>query len=285
MALRVRITSIFLILLVLIGCSTPASAMELVHLNSAKPPPSALKTQARGIEPEKGLPIWGHLSKPSGEGPFPALVLMHGCAGIHASHERWSKLLNELGYVTLILDSFRPRNIFSVCSTFSRAASPPLRALDAQGALSYLQKLDFVDANKVGVIGWSHGGMSALAAVTKHGIASRFKKRFKMAIAFYPYCYANQTSDIPILILIGESDDWTPLETCKILLEQSMKDQSPLQMVVYPRAYHAFDDPALGDGFYVDGLNGQRHFIQYNKSAHADAKNQVENFLAIHLSK
>ena len=285
--MKARTFIVLMCTLMISGYSQLVSAMELVHLNSAKPPPSPLKQsqlEAQGIEPEPGIPIWGHLSKPEGEGPFPALVLMHGCGGIHSSHDLWAKLLNKLGYVTLILDSFRPRNIFSVCSTFSRQASPPVRALDAQGALHYLQELNYVNAQNIGVIGWSHGGMSALASVSKYGMVSKFGQRFKMAIAFYPYCFEDQTSEIPVLVLIGESDDWTPLSACRKLEERSRISQLPFEMIVYPDAHHAFDDPALDEGFSVTGINGQKHLIHYNEAAHADSIDRVKSYLKKHLS-
>ena len=53
------------------------------------------------------------LAKPEGEGPFPAIVLLHGCSGTqwNTSHRTarrglngHARLLNDYGYVTLVVD-------------------------------------------------------------------------------------------------------------------------------------------------------------------------------------
>ena len=56
--------------------------------------------------------IQGLLAKPDGAGPFPAVVGLHGCAGMHETTKR--KLADDLvtwGYVALLVDSFATRGI------------------------------------------------------------------------------------------------------------------------------------------------------------------------------
>src|SRR5687768_2944287 len=59
------------------------------------------------------LEIPATLLKPDGEGPFPAIVIMHDCSGLGPRSSgapwRWSRDLVEQGYVVLIPDSFSPR--------------------------------------------------------------------------------------------------------------------------------------------------------------------------------
>jgi dienelactone hydrolase len=52
----------------------------------------------------------GKLTKPQGEGPFPAVVLLHGCGGVAKSIDSWADKLAGMGYVALVLDAFGPRN-------------------------------------------------------------------------------------------------------------------------------------------------------------------------------
>ena len=66
-----------------------------------------------------GNPIMlaGILTKPEGKGPFPAVVLLHGCAEIDDSNNRdktWAKRLVSWGFVTLQVDSLRPRNMSNI---------------------------------------------------------------------------------------------------------------------------------------------------------------------------
>jgi dienelactone hydrolase len=68
------------------------------------------------------------------------------------------------------------------------------------------------------LLGWSNGGSTVLYSVEpKH--APEGQQDFKKAIAFYPGCRvpletAKWSTRIPLLILIGEADDWTAAAPC-----------------------------------------------------------------------
>ena len=65
---------------------------------------------------DKDLMLEGELSKPGGDGPFPAVVLLHTCGGFNDWFKGcWPEYLNSLGYVTLAVDSFGPRD-FERCN-------------------------------------------------------------------------------------------------------------------------------------------------------------------------
>jgi dienelactone hydrolase len=72
------------------------------------------------------------------------------------------------------------------------------------------------------------------------------------AVALYPGCTTRLGSwragsagayrpVAPLLILIGEKDDWTPAEPCQKLTEAAQKAGYPVAIKVYPGAYHSFD--------------------------------------------
>ena len=275
--------------MMLSGFQAPVHATEVVHFTSAVLPPSAFKlrqakAQGKELKQEPGLPLWGHLNKPAGPGPFSAVVIMHGCSGVRPTDARWASQLTGLGYVTLILDSLGPRSVFDVCKEPMWIASPNMRALDAHGALAYLQGLPFVDRTRIGVVGWSHGGNSALAAVNNIGITARLPQRFTAAIAFYPYCFGGGDYKLPTLILLGEADEWGPLDQCQELKAQSPNGGASIELIAYPGAFHAFDVSELQRGLSVEGLYGRTYWLQYNKEAHEDAAERVKSFLAEHLS-
>ncbi len=265
--MRLRIATLTLAgfaAMMLVGFQAPVHASQVVHFTSAVLSPSPFKlrhAKAQGTElkQEPGFPLWGHLSKPIGTDPFPAVVLMHGCAGIHPTQVRWASQLTELGYVALILDSLGPRSVFNVCKEPMGIASPNMRALDAHGALAYLQGLAFVDRARIGIVGWSHGGNSALAAVDNVGITARLPQRFNAAIAFYPYCFGGGDYDLPILILLGEADEWGPLEKCEELKAQNQNGGATIELIAYPGAFHAFDVPELQPGRSVEGPYGRTY--------------------------
>jgi len=63
------------------------------------------------------LILTGKLTKPEGQGPFPALVLLHACDGLREDvYLPWMKRLRTWGYVALLVDSFGPRGEFNLCA-------------------------------------------------------------------------------------------------------------------------------------------------------------------------
>lgn len=230
--------------------------------------------QNGGAKPE---PLWGHLTLPAAAEPVPAVVLMHGCGGIQNSHLSWAEILNKAGYATLLLDSMGPRSIFNGCLGTDRRLVPPNLARDALGALAHLATIPEVDPDRIAVIGWSMGGTALMAAIAENGIASRFDKTFRAAIAFYPYCTGRRSLNTDLLILTGEVDDWTPPGPCQ---DQQQATPEQITMITYPGAYHAFDEEALGQGFSFPGNDGKMHLLKYNRPAHMDSIEQVTKFLA-----
>jgi dienelactone hydrolase len=67
---------------------------------------------------------------PRGTGPFPAMVLLHGCNCVGAHYRVWASQLAEWGYLTLLVDSFRPRGVTTVCNQ-GMTIPPQLQAQDA----------------------------------------------------------------------------------------------------------------------------------------------------------
>ncbi|PYM93057.1 MAG: dienelactone hydrolase family protein [Candidatus Rokuibacteriota bacterium] len=198
------------------------------------------------------------LSKPEGPGPFPAVVIMHDCSGLgprsSGAPDRWAKELVERGYVTLVPDSFTARGFPNgVCTDPSprRADVSPLRRnRDAYAALAHLRTLPFVDGRRVGLMGGSHGGSTTLTtmAAPDNDQSPQARERlagFAAAVALYPGCAGLAARGYrpvaPVLILIGEKDDWTPAEPCRVLTEAAQQAEHPVTIKIYPGAYHSFD--------------------------------------------
>ena len=189
------------------------------------------------------------LLKPSGDGPFPAVVILHDCSGLgprsSGAPARWAQELLKHGYVVIFADSFGTRGFRDgVCRDASPGRTdvgPLRRAHDAYAALAYLRTLPYVDGRRVGVMGGSHGGSTTLAAM------ARADSGFTAAVALYPACapwlrnLGGYKPDAPLLILIGEKDDWTPAEPCRRLAESAQKAGHPLAIKIYPGAHHSFD--------------------------------------------
>jgi dienelactone hydrolase len=218
----------------------------------------------------------GSLYRPEGDGPFPALVLLHGCSGLGENALRWASWLKDEGYVALVVDSFLPRHISNICGPQGwLTLGVSERVWDAFGALAYLRSLPFVERDRIGVIGWSHGGMTALRAGTK--LLQPSDGGFRVAVAFYPGCSGNLSNDtIPVLLLLGELDDWTPAEPCVQIAKHLHQEGATVLWTVYPKAYHAFD-VQRPSRVYLG------HYLDYNPWAANDAEERLRSFLAQHL--
>ena len=83
--------------------------------------------------------IEGKLYKPDGRGPFPALVLLHGCQGVVRQTQTWAHWLRERGYVALVMDSFGPRNDPADCK--GEDDSGPSTAKYPGGCEAYVKEL------------------------------------------------------------------------------------------------------------------------------------------------
>jgi dienelactone hydrolase len=230
----------------------------------------------------EGEQIQGYLAKPDGAGPFPAVVGLHGCAGMHDATRQ--KLADELvgrGYVLLLVDSYTTRGIEHACTSRATAAFLKRRP-DVYGALVFLGSQSFVDPGRVAVVGFSSGGWLALFMADSNPFemfepASTL--RFRAAIAFNPPCSAAAARPvIPTLILIGELDDWTPAAACSSKIADWGSDGPPVELVVYPGAYHGFYYRHLQPGVSAFG-----HWLEYNAAAADDATERLHKFLDRHL--
>jgi len=226
--------------------------------------------------------IQGYLARPNGAGPFPAVVGLHGCAGMHETAKQ--KLANDLvasGYVALLVDSFATRGIDHLCTYI--AVNISRRMSDAYGALAFLARQSFVDMRRVAAVGFSQGGSIALL-VTETRSSGPFVVpgdfRFRAAVAFYPPCGPGGLRPvIPTLILIGAADDWTPSEDCSRKVASWGAEGSPIELVVYPRAHHGFYYPHLQPGRMLFD-----HWVEYNGDAADNASVRMRQFLDRHLN-
>ena len=231
----------------------------------------------------RGDPIQGYLAKPDGSGPFPAVVGLHGCAGMHEATKQ--KLADELvarGYVVLLVDSYATRGIDHAC-TSSAFATFLRRRPDAYGALVFLARQTFVDPQRVAAVGFSAGAWVTLSVAETNAFelfVPPSNLRFRVAAAFYPPCkQAGARPGIPTLIFIGALDDWTPAADCSNRVASWGDDGPPVELVVHPGAYHGFYYPHLQPGTTLFG-----HWLEYNGEAADSASRRLYQFLDRHLN-
>ena len=104
-----------------------------------------------------------------GEGPFPVLVFNHASGGAALYGNEWFKLnrqvakqLNKKGMAVMFVDNFTGRNVISAGADQAQVSTYSFY-IDAFMTLEYLSKDPKVNIKKVGITGWSRGGMNSLA--------------------------------------------------------------------------------------------------------------------------
>lgn len=250
------------------------------------------------VTPGAPLRIPAREFRPSGEGRFPAVVLLHGCHGVSASTREWAAWLAERGYVALVVDSWAPRGLTEACTPGEELPNTA-RFDDAIGGLRWLHGRPYVDRERVGIMGWSNGGVFAMAAVNGPTL-ERTKRRgveipepgFRAAVGVYPggcFSLVHERSVRPLLLLIGSDDDWTLATECADLADRQRAQGADVTLVVYAGAVHYFDVKGQARVWLPDVENRNRPnkccgaTVGYDAAADADAHRQVAEFFGRHL--
>ncbi len=227
-----------------------AIALSAIAVAAAAPRAYALAPETVTIAStlaSKG-PFTAQLLRPSGAGPFPAIVAMHGCGGLLTSKGQlrsremdWAERVVAAGYAVLFPDSFTARGVREICTATSRSIFPKDRADDVAAAAEWLwqpalRRQEPARADRL--VARRHGG-----AVGPAGVPGCAPPRFKTAIAFYPGCrqiarLEDWRPSIPLTLLIGGADDWTRPGPCRELARRT-----GFRFIEYVGAYHGFDAP------------------------------------------
>ncbi|MDB9794410.1 dienelactone hydrolase family protein, partial [Flavobacteriaceae bacterium] len=174
---------------------------------------------------------------------YPLIIGVAGSLGWAEHHYEYLKMYQDLGYATFELNSFKSRNITSTVGTQNEITMATM-IVDAYKALEKLSNHPQIIKEKVSITGWSLGGAVALYSAwlpLKNSINKSLN--FASHLAFYPPCFFDfedlNFSKVPIHILIGELDDWTPSEPCNNLVNKLA--MSNINVTVYKDSHHGFD--------------------------------------------
>lgn len=217
--------------------STPATLLDLV--DSRRPRPAQ--------------DIVGHLGLPPGDGPLPAVVLMHGSGGVYpALLQFWPKLLNQAGFATFVVDSFGPRGVHS---TVENQGLVPFAAdvADAYAALGLLASHPRIDPKRIAIMGFSRGGTTTWRTAVQRLAAGSAPAglRFAAHVPVYSGGCAGLLSlhvqpgvfgPAPMLWIHGGDDDYTFASDCQAYAAAIQAAGTPSMFLQIPGARHKFDD-------------------------------------------
>jgi dienelactone hydrolase len=199
--------------------------------------------------------IAGELRLPVGEGPFPAVVLMHGSGGVGGNVNRWSMEFVEMGVAAFIVDCFSGRGIRSTIADQSQLGGLAM-IYDAYRALEVVSGDVNIDARRIVLMGFSKGGFAALYASLK-----RFQRYYAPRDAeywgylpFYARCdivfsQDEDVADRPIRMFHGEADDWVPFEPARQYVARLRAAGKDVELTTYPGVRHSFDSTTYPPAF------------------------------------
>lgn len=238
------------IALLVLCCATPAQAQQNVRV--------PVEQGGRTVQ------LASQLFRPANAtGAVPAVAIFHGCGGPGQNTARMAGLLASWGYVALVVDSFSARGLKDVCGrNWPTQADAETRAQDIDAALAWLGKQSFVDAGRLGFMGYSYGGGVAMLRALSPGPDNAASPKARAAILVYPDCALADALGPklgvrqPTLLAMGALDDWTPVSQCKAVIDRVVQGGDLIETRIYQGAHHSFD--ALGLPVrYLEGVGNR----------------------------
>ena len=187
-----------------------------------------------------------YLPKSCSSQKMPAVIIQHGSGHPKKPwYEKLSKVLNKNGIIALVPDSMTNRGITETARDQSKL-SKATRLYDTFSAFRFLQEIKCVEPSRIGITGYSFGGIIARDSVEKV-LADKLGNGFayKASLPVYPSCQANFKNTLPtntkVHLLLAELDDYTPASYC---IEDSKIKKSKgwnLDLTVFEGAHHGFN--------------------------------------------
>ena len=193
------------------------------------------------------------------------MVILHGSSGVDARGDFYEAALNAAGIATLQIDMWEARG---VGGAVGRPSAPILTLPDAFSALAFLAARPEIDAARIGVLGFSWGGVNSLTAAERlyTGLFGG-GRQFKAHAAHYPVCYAANAvlpglpppaqlgtqfinlTGAPMLVQVGSLDGYdNGAARCRALAQAvNPSNANAVEVVEVLGAQHAFGPPDGAD--------------------------------------
>lgn len=264
-------------------------------------PQSELRPQPRisyvtfpNASQERPLTIAGQLRVPMRDENVPAVVIVHGTNGVDSRGSYHAEALNDAGFATLELDMWSPRGLSGGAGPNGRPQGVPETLPDAYGALRYLASRAGIDAQRIGITGFSWGGVVSMLTATRPYSDLHMGDnplRFAAHAPFYPICWGYnkipgyefaELTGAPVFIQSGDCDAYDEPDSCTRLVS-SLPEQTRGEVTVtmYPEAMHGFNrlEPAqiVNDPFSHLGRGGEVRF-EANPDAAARSRQATVEF-------
>lgn len=217
---------------------TLAAAMVLLGMIRSTPTDSEIR-ETKGSFESQGKAISVEKFEPKSAGRHPAILILHGAAGMAIGGPEFREFARELarrGYVAHIVHYFDQTGTVSA----DDAAIGKLFSawmLTIGDALTTVSKQDNVDPARLGLLGFSLGSYLSLS-VASHD------RRVSAVVEYFgglPDLFAwNLKRFPPTLILHGDADPVVPVSEARKLEKLLGEKKFPFEIRIYPGQGHRF---------------------------------------------
>lgn len=210
------------------------------------------------------------LRKPEGDGPFPVVLMLHGCGGMRPFGRHVADAVVAAGAVAVQVDSFAPRRIGRMAAIATVCTGGRLRGRERAGdlfaAYAWARMQSWADLKRIIAAGWSHGAWTIMDALALRsgeemrratGILDLPEEPLEgLAATMLVYPYAGVASyagrrDWRIaprsLAILAGRDQIVGVHTPRAALERQRTRGAPIEIVYFPHATHAFEDAFAED--------------------------------------
>ncbi len=215
------------------------------------------------------LPV--RVERPSGLGPFPAVVLLHGCKGVGTAEQEWAEFLSAEGYLVVLPHTRAAHSLGGTCGASEEGLERELaaRRADAQRALAFLLRQPEVDPARIAVMGLSRGGSGALASASQTA-------PFRAAVGVYPLLADIEVDNrIPVLVVSGRDDGIALPRYVREAQRRAEAEGRPFESRILAGAAHGFDDARYVSNVVAPAVRSH----EFDANARARARREVVRFL------
>lgn len=202
--------------------------------------------------------------RPEGHGPFPVVVMLHGCGGRQPFLEKYAQAAVDGGAAAVIVDSFAHRGISNIQAYATVCTGMRLqgreRAGDLFATMAWLRAQPWADGERLIAAGWSHGGWTILDALALRpgaemrratGLSDLAEEPLTgLAGALFLYPYAGRASYAgrrpwriapDAVAIISGRDYIVGANYPRNAFERLRAGGAPIEVHVFETATHAFD--------------------------------------------
>lgn len=228
------------------------------------------------LEAEDGQTLYYSMLKPFDFDPdkrYPVIIFTYGGPHGQVVSRKWGSAFNQYlqqqGYIVFSLDNRGSANRGTAFEFPIYKQMSKVEVLDQKQGADYLKTLPYVDADHIGIYGWSYGGYMALMAMMQTpdtyaaGVSGAPVTDWRLYDTFYTERYMSTPSDNPegydvanvlsyiedlrgeLLVIHGMADDNVLLNHSTLLFRAMQKKGVPFESMLYPNETHGFRDPAI----------------------------------------